>query len=237
MHSSTRFCRDAERVIGWTAAVACAGLFLVAVAPWFYRQLEVFGSIAPSAANGRILWISNYDQLFSIGAPASPSTLLSGGIGPLIASRVGGLLSAIGLFAFLPLTVVLTPFALVGAWLRRRDSWFAPFFIYAIALFAAAGLLFAVHVPHGTFVHSAVALLPHTFVLVIVGVRGVVQWVARRRPSWNAESATRFFAYGAVAVAVVGAVVYSSATREPLAAGAHDAGAAGCRRRSGRHRR
>ncbi len=83
--------------------------------------------------------------------------------------------------------------------------------MYAITLFAASGLLFAVHVPHGTFIHSAVALLPHTFVLVLVGVRGVVEWVARRRP-WDVERATRLFAAGAVAVAVIGAVVYSGAT-------------------------
>ena len=199
------------RVIGWGAAIGCLALFAIVVAPWFYRQIEVFGSIAPSAANGRILWISSYDQLYSVGAPATPQTLLGGGIGPLLTGRIGGLLSALGLFAFLPLTVVLTPFAVVGAWARRRDAWFSPFFVYAITLFAASGLLFAVHVPHGTFIHSAVALLPHTFVLVLVGVRGVVEWAARRRP-WNVERATRMFAAGTVAVAVVGAVVYSSAT-------------------------
>jgi Dolichyl-phosphate-mannose-protein mannosyltransferase len=201
----------ATRVIGWSAAVGCFALFALVVGPWFYRQIEVFGSIAPSAANGRILWISSYDQLYSVGAPATPATLLDGGIGALVASRVGGLLSALGLFAFLPLTVVLTPFAIVGAWARRRDAWFSPFFVYVIVLFGASGLLFAVHVPHGTFIHSAVALLPHTFVLVLIGVRGVVVWVARRRP-WDVERATRIFAAGTVAVAVVGAVVYSSAT-------------------------
>jgi len=199
------------RAIGWVAALACAGLFAIVVAPWFYRQLEVFGSIAPSAANGRILWITDYNQLYSIGAPATPGSLLGAGAGALLASRVGGLLSAIGLFAFLPLVVVLVPFFLAGVWARRRDIRFAPFYCYAIVLFAASGLLFAVHVPHGTFIHSAVALLPHTFVLVVIGVSVVVQWVARRRP-WDTVRATSAFAVGAVAVAVLGAVVYGSAT-------------------------
>jgi len=199
------------RVIGWAAALACAGLFVVVVGPWFYRQLEVFGSIAPSAANGRILWISDYNQLYSIGAPATPATLLGGGVGPLLASRVGGLLSALGLFAFLPLVVVLVPFFVAGAWARRVDARFAPFFAYTVVLFAASGLLFAVHVPHGTFIHSAVALLPHTFVLVVVGVGAVVGWVARRRP-WDVSRATGRFAGGAVAIAVLGALVYASST-------------------------
>ncbi len=200
-----------KRVIGWSAAIGCAALFAIVVAPWLYRQLEVFGSIAPSAANGRILWISSYDQLYSIGAAATPATLLATGLGAVLASRVGGLLSALGLFAFLPLTVVLTPFALIGTWMRRGDSRFGPFFVYAVTLFAANGLLFAVHVPHGTFIHSAVALLPHTFVLVLVGVSGAVAWAARRR-RWDVARATRFFAAGAVTVAVIGAVFYSAAT-------------------------
>ena len=199
------------RVIGWIAALACVGLFLVVVGPWFYRQLEVFGSLSPSAANGRILWISDYNQLYSIGAPATPATLLSGGVGALIASRLGGLLSALGLFAFLPLVVVLVPFFGAGAWARRRDYRFAPFFTYAIVLFAASGLVFAVHVPHGTFIHSAVALLPHTFVLVVVGIGAVVGWVAKRRP-WDVSRATGMFAAGAVAIAVLGALVYGGST-------------------------
>jgi hypothetical protein len=203
--------RGRSSTIGWTAAIGCVGLFAIVVGPWLYRQLEVFGSFAPSAANGRILWISSYDQLYSVGSPATPATLFSDGIGPVIASRISGFAWAIGLFAFLPLTVVLAPVAVAGAWLRRRDGRFAPFFVYALLLFAANGLVFAVHVPHGTFMHSAVALLPHTFVLVMIGVRGAVEWAARRRP-WDVERATRLFAAGSVAVAVIGAVFYSSAT-------------------------
>jgi hypothetical protein len=203
--------RGRPTAISWGAAIGCFALFALVVAPWLYRQLEVFGSIAPSAANGRILWISNYNDLFSVGTPATPANLFAHGIRRLLASRAEGLLAALGLFAFLPLTVVLAPFAVAGAWLRRRDASFSPFFVYAICLFAASGLLFAVHVPHGTFIHSAVALLPHTFVLVLIGVRGVVEWAARRRP-WDVETATRMFAGGAVAVAVIGAVFYSAAT-------------------------
>jgi hypothetical protein len=203
--------RGRSSVIGWGAAISCLALFAVVVAPWLYRQIDVFGSIAPSAANGRILWINSYDQLYSVGAPSTPSTFFGAGVGPVLASRVSGLVWALGLFAFLPLTVVLAPVALIGAWSYRRDARFAPFFVYAIALFAASALIFAVHVPHGTFIHSAVALLPHTFVLVMIGVRVAGEWVARRRP-WDVDRATRLFAAGTVAIAMIGAVVYSSAT-------------------------
>lgn len=204
--------RGSVRVIGWTAALSCVGLFALFYAPWLYRQLHVFGSIAPSAANGRILWISDYSQLFSVSTPASPATLLANGLGPLVWSRLSGLLSALGQFALLPLVVVLAPFALIGAWARRRDPWFVPALVYAVVLFAASGLVFAVHVPYGTFIHSAVALLPHTFVLVVIGVAAAVRWVAARRVNWDAERATTRFAYAAVAIAVIGAVFQSAIT-------------------------
>lgn len=201
-----------KRVIGLAAATGCALLFFVLVGPWLYRQLEVFGSIAPSASNGRILWIGDYSELYSIGSPATLDTLLSGGVVPLLAGRLGGLIAAVALFVGLPLVVVLAPLAAIGAWLRRSDVRLHPFFIYAVAFFGASGLLFAVHVPHGMFIHSAVALLPHTFILVVVGMGAAVGWLASRRPDWDARRATAVFSYGALAVAVLGAVVQTGST-------------------------
>jgi Dolichyl-phosphate-mannose-protein mannosyltransferase len=207
-----RALRRHEVVLPWVAVVGCAALFFVAVAPWMYRQLETFGSFFPSASSGRILWISDFSQLYSISSPIGPDTLFANGVGGFVASRVGGLLSALGLFAFMPLVVVLTPIALIGAWVRRRDAAFGPFFIYAVALFAASGLLFAVHVPFGTFIHSAVALLPHTFLLVTVGVAALVGWIARRRSTWDVARATAIFSYGAAAVVIAGAALQTTNT-------------------------
>jgi hypothetical protein len=207
-----RALRGNKATLPWAAVVGCAALFLVAVAPWMYRQLDVFGSLFPSASSGRILWISDYSQLYSISSPVGPDTLVANGLGGFVASRIGGLLSALGLFAFMPLVVVLTPIALIGAWVRRHDSAFSPFFVYAAALFAASGLVFAVHVPFGTFIHSAVALLPHTFLLVTAGVAAVVGWIARRRSSWDVARATAIFTYGAAAVVIAGALLQTTTT-------------------------
>lgn len=204
--------RGRERKVALAVAAGCAALFAIVVAPWFYRQLDVFGSLFPSATSGRILWISDYAQLYSISSPVGPETLFADGLGGFLAGRVGGLLSALGLFALMPLVVVLVPFALIGAWLRRRDAAFAPFFIYAAALLAASGLVFAVHVPFGTFIHSAVALLPHTFLLVTAGVTAAVVWIAHRRPAWDAPRAARVFTTAAVAIALLGAAIQSVTT-------------------------
>jgi len=205
---------DARR-IGLLAGVACAGLFVLVMAPWLIRQLEVFGTLSPSAASGRILWIADISQLHSIsGPPPTPASLLEQGLLPLLASRLEGLLWALALFAFLPLAVVLAPLALVGAWVRRHDVTFQPFLVYAISLFAASALLFAVHVPSGTFIHSAVALVPHTFLLVTLGVGVAVRWAGRRRTSWDSARATTVFTHGAVLIAVLAGILQTTITAD-----------------------
>ncbi len=197
--------------IGWPAALLCAGGFLVIATPWLLRQVEVFGSISPSAASGRILWITRYIDLYSVSTPATPATFLAQGLGPLVTSRILGLVNALGLFATQPLLIFLAPFTVLGLWWQRQALAFRPWLIYAAALFLSSGLLFAVHVPNGTFLHSAVALIPYAYLLSLLGIAGVVAAMARRRPAWDAVRATRIFSTMAV-VAVVAMGIVSSVT-------------------------
>ena len=67
----------------------------------------------------------------------------------------------------------------------------------------------AVHVPGGTFIHSAVALAPYSYILALEGVALAVAWVASRRRSWDAPTATRVFFGAVLGFAVVCAVVGS----------------------------
>jgi len=187
--------------IGWPAAIGCLLGFAVVMAPWYLRQVLVFGTPLPSAATGRILWITDYDQLFSITGTPTPATFLAQGLGPLVASRLLGLVAAVGLFAYQPFAVVLAPFAAIGAWRVRHVAAFGPWFVYGITLLLFSSLLFALHVPSGNFMHSAVALLPAAYLLLPVGIAAAVGWVARRRTEWDVPRASRTFS--AIAVAVV----------------------------------
>lgn len=198
--------------IGWGPALACAALFVIVMAPWYVRQLSVLGSLSPSAGSGRILWITDYRQLYSVSGNPSLSTFLAQGIGPLLSSRVGGLVAAAGIFVAMPLMVFLAPFTAVGAWVSRRNPNFVPWLIYGMALLLFSGLLFAVHVPYGTFLHSAVALMPHVYLLALGGIAVVVGWVARHRTSWNAERASRVFAGMTVGVAIFTGIAFSAIT-------------------------
>jgi len=191
--------------IPWRYAFACFGLFLVVMAPWYLRQLAVFGSLSPSSSSGRILLIQNYEQMNSVTSDTSMSGFLGQGIEPLLASRILGFVSAIQVFFVIACSAVLAPFVVVGAWARRRSIDFGPFFLYAGLLFGAAGLVFAVHVPYGTFLHSAVALVPISYILELEGVVIVATWVARRRRGWTEDRAARLFLIAAVGTVLLNA--------------------------------
>jgi hypothetical protein len=195
--------------ISVAAAAGCVAVFVLVMAPWWARQLAVFGSLSPSTASGKVLFIRSIEEWNSITTPATLEHLLGMGIGPLIATRIGGLVAALAIYTTLVAGVVLAPFMVVGGWARRRSRDFGPFFIYAVILFAFSALVSAVHVPGGTFIHSAIALAPYSYILALEGVALAVGWIATRRPAWDADHATRIFSTAIVAFAVVCAVVGS----------------------------
>jgi hypothetical protein len=199
-----------RRAIPWTAAAACLALFALVMAPWWLRQLAVFGSISPSTASGKVLFIRDIGEWNSITTPATLEHLLGIGIGPLLASRLGGLVAAVMIYTTLVAGFVLAPFMVIGGWARRRSLDFGPFFIYAALLFGFSALVSAVHVPGGTFIHSAVALAPYSYVLALEGIALAVAWAATRRPTWRVGTATIAFT-GAALVVAVGAAAVGSA--------------------------
>lgn len=195
------------------AAVACFGLFLAIMAPWWLRQLEVFGQLSPSTASGKVLYIRSIEEWNSITTPATLSHLLGQGLGPLVLSRIGGFVAAVGIFTTLIAGGILLPFMLIGGWAKRRSVDFGPFFTYAAILFAFSALVSAIHVPGGTFIHSAVALAPHAYLLALEGIVVAVAWIAARRRRWDREAAAKLFVSAAVGFGVLAAAATALAVQ------------------------
>ncbi|CAN5782953.1 hypothetical protein BH20CHL5_BH20CHL5_06610 [soil metagenome] len=204
--------------IGWRAALLCVGAFLLVTAPWWLRQWQEFGTLSPSSASGRILWITEYRELYSVSSETTLESFLGQGPEALLSSRLAGLAAALGIFATGPLLITMAPFVLIGAWSRRRDTALTPWIVYAVTLFAFSALIFSVHVPQGTFLHSCMALLPHAYLLGFLGIDRTVRAVAARRRSWDPQRARRGFALIAVGAMLLGAVGASVLTTRSWAA-------------------
>jgi hypothetical protein len=212
-----------DRVLSWRnhtrpripfmAAAACFGLFLLVMGPWWARQIDVFGSISPTASSGRALWLKTMVEWNSITIPADPQTFFAQGWESLIRSRVLGLIAAIGNFAVVICSVILLPFVLVGAWRRRRSPDFVPWFLYTFIVFAAATILWPVHVPGGAFIHSSIGLGPHAYILALEGVVAGVGWLASRRPKWDERTAVPLFVGAFVVLAMLTAPLFGIGIR------------------------
>ncbi len=195
----------ARPAISWGAAIGCVAVFALVMAPWWARQLAVFGSLSPSTASGKVLFIRDIGEWDSITTPATFQHLLGQGLPALLVSRVEGLIAAVTIYATLVGGVVLVPVMVIGGWARRRSLDFGPFFLYAGLLFAFSAIVSAIHVPGGTFIHSAVALAPHSYILALEGIAIAIGWIAARRPAWDPKVATRVFTGAAIAFGIVAA--------------------------------
>jgi hypothetical protein len=76
-------------------------------------------------------------------------------------------------------------------------------------MFAGATFLFPLHVPGGAFIHSAVGMAPHAYILALEGVAALVLAIARRRPAWNSSVATPLFTWMIVVFVVATATLYA----------------------------
>jgi hypothetical protein len=191
--------------IPWTVAGGAAAAFVLVMAPWWLRQLAEFGTLSPAMASGKVLFIREIGEWDSVATPATLDHLLGMGGGPLVASRIGGFLAAVLIFATLVGGLILAPFMVIGAWARRRSVDFGPFLLYALVLFAFSAIVSAVHVPGGTFIHSAVALAPHGYILGLEGIAIAVTWLVSRRRTTDPDRAVRLTFAAVLGVLAVGA--------------------------------
>jgi len=173
------------RRMGWGALVGSAAAGLAVMAPWLIRDLVVFGSAFPSAG-GHTLWITSYNEQFSISADPSFASYLEWGLPNIIGSKLAAFWE-IGWRTVVLLGGIFGFFFLAGLWFERRRGELAPFAVYWVVMFGAMGVVFTFHAPHGAYYHSAAAWLPFAFPMAVAAVGPGLTWLGRawaflRRP-------------------------------------------------------
>jgi 4-amino-4-deoxy-L-arabinose transferase-like glycosyltransferase len=193
--------------LGW--GIASATAFLLAVVPWLIRDLAVFGSILPSAG-GHTLWITSYNQQFSIANDPSLGDYLGWGAANVIGSKLAAWVELVGRTAVLLGGIFVIPFA-VGLWRERRRPELAPFIAYFVVMFVAMGAVFTFHAPNGAFYHSALAWLPVAAGMAVANLGPVTSAGGRAWPFLRRTATHRFLLVaglaGAAALSLIGSSV------------------------------
>ncbi|NOZ06547.1 MAG: hypothetical protein GXP41_09410 [Chloroflexi bacterium] len=196
------------------SATILLGFYFVVMTPWFYRNWLVVGTPLPSAGT-KTIFLRSYEDFFSYGLDLTWGSYLAWGIGPIVRSKLdAGLWNLIILAG--ALQFFLAPFAVIGWWRNRRHPLWRPFFLYGAALFAAMVLVFTFPSRRGSMLHSAAALIPFACAAVPGGIESAVAFIARRRHSWDAGEAQRFFGWGFVGLSVlISLFLYAQAIHKP----------------------
>jgi hypothetical protein len=169
--------------------------------PWFARNLNALGMPLPMGGTQSI-WFREYDDLFNYPPTSSPATFFQDGIGALFSTRLEALPTNIGTFVAVEGLIIMTPLMLVGLWKRRRAPFLRGFWLYTLGVHLAMTLVFPFPGYRGGLLHSAAALVPWWAALGAVGLDDCVDWMARRRRRWKADSAKLLFSAALVGIAV-----------------------------------
>jgi 4-amino-4-deoxy-L-arabinose transferase-like glycosyltransferase len=192
---------------GLAWGVASAAAYLAVLAPWIARNLGVFGSPLPSAG-GHTLWITSYNEQFSIGSEVSMETYLDWGWANIIGSKLVSWGELVGRTGVL-LGGLFLVFFVAGLWTFRRRAELRPFLVYFVVMFVAMGAIFTFHAPKGAFYHSAPAWLPWAYAIAAAAIGPACTAAGRIWPFLRRPATHRFIAVaggvGAVALSISGA--------------------------------
>jgi hypothetical protein len=192
--------------IGWGVASLVAAL--VVLGPWLARDVAVFGSPLPSAG-GHTLWITSYNQQFSIGSDPTPASYLAWGAGNIIGSKLSAWGELVGRTAVLLGGLFILPFA-YGLWRERRRPELRPFLVYFVVMFLAMGAVFTFHAPKGAFYHSSLAWLPFAAGMAVANLGPAATAAGRAWPFLRRPATHRFLAFAGLAGAFVLSLVGSA---------------------------
>ncbi len=220
------------RRLGAGALLLAAVIGLAVMAPWLARNLATFGSPFPSAG-GHTLWITSYNEQFSISTNPSPASYLEWGLVNIIGSKLVAWWE-IGWRTVVLLGGVFGFFFFAGLWRDRRRGDTAPFVAYWLVMFAAMGLIFTFHAPHGAYYHSAAAWLPFALPMAVAAAGPVLTalgrwWAFLRRPPTHRFVEVAALG-GAIVLSLIGSLAlydlwdYSHGREEAAAAYLQEAG-------------
>lgn len=183
------------------SALAVSLGFLLIMAPWYARNLSVFGTLmAPGGS--RALWLENYDQTFIYPPEAlSRDSFLAYGWENIFKDRLWALGNNLQSGFAAHGGIILFPFIVAGIFYHRKDervklavmAWLILFFVMTV-IFPFAGV-------RGAFFHAGAALQPIWWVLAPLGLDEIL--LTLRKRNWGNDQTKVLFRSVLVMIAVI----------------------------------
>lgn len=192
--------RQPARLGAITIAAALFGYLLI-MAPWFWRNTQLFG--APFApGNFQALWLNSYDELFIYPAhDLTPQRWLASGLGNILQDRVGAFGLNLQTMVAVQGEIFLFPLILIGFWSLRKRLFIQAAVVIWLLLLLIMTIIFPFAGARGGFFHSGAALQPVFWVAASLGLDRVIDWAARVR-GWRVEQARRVFQSAMLGLAI-----------------------------------
>jgi len=174
--------------------------YLIAMAPWFGRNLAAIGQIMPSGVS-RSFWLTEYNDLFSY--PPDRLTFgywFSQGIPAILGNSMKALSANLKTALLVQGQIILGPFVIIGAWKKRRDTGVQAAFLAWFSILALMSLVFPFAGLRGGFLHSGAALQILFWALAASGFFTAIEWGVEKR-NWIKSKAGKVFG-GALVVMV-----------------------------------
>ena len=176
--------------------------YLFVMAPWFARNISVFG--VPLAPGGtKMLWLTSYDQLFTY--PASQLNWVSwwhSGISAILKARLWALGLNLATSLAVQTEIFLLPLIGIGLWVLRKNRRVQLAALAWVLTLAAMTVAFPFAGARGGFFHSGAALQTVWWVLAPIGLEQVIEW-GRQKRGWNGNQAGKLFRSSMIILAVL----------------------------------
>jgi len=177
------------------------GYFLIAT-PWFIRNFTIAGS--PLGSSGMAtLWLVEYNDLFNYPPNVTLARYLNAGIATILRGKFDVLFINAQTILAVQCLIFLAPFVLIGLWQLRNHTLYRVVMLYAGLLYTVMTFVFSFVGARGGLFHSGAALLPFYIPASLVGLNAAIDWIARRRSTWNADQAKKIFSVAMVGLAAM----------------------------------
>ena len=171
--------------------------YLLVMASWFIRNWRAFGALMPPGGT-KTLWLTRYDDIFSVTADLSWRGYLAWGWGNILQSKMWAVWMNLQTLTAVIGLVVVFPLAVIGWWQLRRHPLFQLAAGYLGLLWLAMTFAFTFPGVRGALFHSGGAVLPPVAIAGVVGLDAAIAWVAQRRRGWHIPTAQKVFGGGLV---------------------------------------